>query len=80
MKVINTAGEILTSASGGGSLTVEEVDGAPTVASVVKIKFAQADGFTVTDEGGGIARINVGASAAPDLLAQTIALLALMEF
>lgn len=80
MKVINTSGEILTSASGGGSLTVEEVDGAPSVASVVKVKFAQADGFTVTDEGGGIARINVGASAAPDLLAQTIALLALMEF
>jgi hypothetical protein len=80
MKVVNTSGEILTSASGGGSLTVEEVDGAPSVASVVKVKFAQADGFTVTDEGGGIARINVGASAAPDLLAQTIALLALMEF
>jgi hypothetical protein len=47
-----------------GDLTVEEVDGAPSVASVTKIKFAEADGFTVTDEGGGIARINVAGSGA----------------
>jgi hypothetical protein len=41
-----------------GDLTVEEVDGAPSVASVTKLKFAQADGLAVTDEGGGVVRIN----------------------
>ncbi len=70
---------IETGGAAGASLTVEEVDGAPSIASVTKIKFAQADGFTVSG-GAGIATINVSATPAPDISAQTIALLALMEF
>jgi hypothetical protein len=57
--VFTGAGAIKGSGTGGGgSLTVEEVDGAPSIASVTKLKFAQADGLTVTDEGGGVVRIN----------------------
>lgn len=80
---LNALAQILLDLSGGGagaSLTVEEVDGAPSVVSVSKIKFAQADGFTVTDEGGGTARINASGTPAPDYDAQTMALLALMGF
>jgi hypothetical protein len=48
--------------TGGGAspLTVEEADGAPTISSVVKIQFDQADGFLVTDEGGGNVQIDIG--------------------
>lgn len=69
--------------SGGGAgaaLTVEEVDGAPSVTSVSKIKFAQGDGLSVTDEGGGVARINAASAPAPDYTAQAMAMLALLEF
>ena len=79
-RVFAASGALKGSGGAASSLTVEEVDGAPSVATVSKIKFAQADGLTVTDEGGGITRINVSAAAAPDLSAQTIALLALMGF
>lgn len=44
-------------AAGGGSLTVEEVDGTPSVASVSTLRFDQGDGFTVTDDGGGQATV-----------------------
>jgi hypothetical protein len=40
----------------GTVLTVEEVDGAPSVVNVNKIKFKQPN-LTVTDEGSGVARI-----------------------
>lgn len=73
-------GLIVPASGGGGSLTVEEVDGAPSVGSVTKIKFAQADGFTVTDETGGIVRINVAAAAAPDQDARIYALMAQLGF
>lgn len=49
---------------GGGSLTVEEADAAPTVASVTKIQFDSADGFTVTDETGG--QVQIDLTAIPD--------------
>ena len=79
-RVLDSTGKTkVTGGSGSSGITVEEVDGAPTL-TATKIKFAQADGLTVTDEGGGVARINVSAAAAPDLSAQTIALLALMGF
>lgn len=72
--ILDVDGKIKTSGGGGGtSLTVEEVDGTPSVTSVVKIKFAQADGLTVTDETGGVARINVSAAAAPDDEARILA-------
>jgi hypothetical protein len=46
---------------GGGSITVEEADASPTVASVTKIQFDQADGFTVTDETGGQVQVDLAA-------------------
>lgn len=50
-----------TGGGGGGSLTVQEVDGSPAVASVSIIEFAQAQGFVVTDQGGGTARVDLSA-------------------
>lgn len=47
----------------GGSLTVKEVDNAPTVTSVTTLNFDQTDGFTVTDSGGGVARIDMLAAS-----------------
>lgn len=44
------------------SLTVEEEDGVPSVSPVTTLKFDQADGFAVTDEGSGVVRINVTTS------------------
>lgn len=46
-----------------GSLTVEEVDGSPSVTGVTTIDFDQADGFTVTNSGGGVARIDMAATS-----------------
>jgi len=40
--------------AGGGSITVEEVDGTPTVANVTKIKVTNG---TLTDEGAGVVTI-----------------------
>lgn len=45
-----------TSGGGGASLTVKEADGSPSVASVTEL---QVDGGTVTDLGGGVAKITV---------------------
>lgn len=47
------------SGGGGGSLTVAEVDGSPSVGSVTTINFDSTDGLTVTDSGGGVARIDL---------------------
>ncbi|MFQ5737114.1 MAG: hypothetical protein ACE5GY_09700 [Thermodesulfobacteriota bacterium] len=41
---------------GGGSLTVEEIDGSPSVAAVTKI---QINNGSVTDVGGGVAKIQI---------------------
>src|SRR5262245_6202489 len=48
--------------SGGGAApSVQEADGAPSVASIVTLVFDQADGFVVTDLGGNIARVDLSA-------------------
>ena len=59
-KVLDANGSIKGVGATGpaGALTVEEVDGAPTIATVTKLKFAQADGLAVTDGGGGVVRVN----------------------
>lgn len=44
--------------SGSGSLTVEEADGAPTVASVSILQFDQADGFSIVNETGGQVQVD----------------------
>jgi hypothetical protein len=58
----DTAGEwVLTGdGGGGGSLQVDESDGAPSVSSVTEINFDQADGFEVTDDTGGSVTIALG--------------------
>lgn len=43
----------------GASLTVEEADGAPTVASVDTVQFNQADGFRLVDETGGNVQVDL---------------------
>jgi len=47
-----------------GSLVIEEVDGSPSIPAATTLQFDQADGFVVTNPGGGgIARVNLtGAS------------------
>lgn len=60
-----SAGEVTEGDGGGGSpLTVEEEDGAPSVSNVTTIIFDQADGFTVTDNGGGSVTIGFDGSVA----------------
>jgi hypothetical protein len=49
------------SGGGGGSLTVEEADGTPSVGSVSLLSFNQAVGFTVTDQGSDEARVSLNA-------------------
>jgi len=45
--------------SGGTPLTVEELDGSPSVTAVDKIQFDQADGFVVADGGSGDAQVGL---------------------
>jgi hypothetical protein len=49
----------ITGGGGGGSLTVEEADGSPAVASVTTLRANQAQGLTVTNPAGGIAQLNL---------------------
>lgn len=56
----SSTGEVRSTGGGGGStLTVEEVDGAPSIANVTTLRFDQADGFTVSSPGAGIAKIDL---------------------
>jgi hypothetical protein len=58
----------LGNALGSSSLTVEEIDGVPSVASVSKIRVTNG---TLTDDGGGQVTITIAASGAdpvPDIL------------
>ena len=48
------------SGGGGGSLTVEEADGTPSVASVIKIKVTNG---TLTDDGSGVVSLDFGSAA-----------------
>ena len=57
-------GWVTIGGGGGGSLTVEEADLVPTVASVTKIQIDQADGFVLTDETGG--QVQIDLAAVPD--------------
>jgi hypothetical protein len=45
--------------SGGGTLTVQEVDASPSVSATTQLEFAQADGFVVTDQGSNVARVAI---------------------
>ena len=59
MKRKNSAGTVvdLEAGGGGGTLTVREVDLTPSVASVTTLEFLQSDGFIITDQTGGVARV-----------------------
>jgi hypothetical protein len=52
---------ISTGGGGGGSLTVAEVDGAPSIAAVDTLNFDQGDGFVLTNTAGSIARVDLAA-------------------
>jgi hypothetical protein len=56
---LSLSGGTLSATGGGGSLAVREVDGSPSVSSVETLEFAQADGFVVTDQTGGVARVAI---------------------
>jgi type II secretory pathway pseudopilin PulG len=53
-------GDVLPGA--GGSLTVEETDGSPTVSDVTTIKFSNG---AVTDDGGGVVSVSTSGTGAP---------------
>lgn len=59
----NRAGEGYTfraPATGGGSaLTVQDVDGSPSVAGVTTLRFDAGDGFAITSPGAGVARVDL---------------------
>jgi hypothetical protein len=62
MLFYNWRGELINSSSGGGgtgSITVEEVDGAPTVSDVTTIRVTNG---TLTNDGGGQVTLNTGGS------------------
>lgn len=81
MKVVNNQGQLKSTGSGGGgSITVEEVDGTPSVASVTIVQFNQTDGFTVTEPVAGTARVSFTGGSAVDNNAQLLAMLAVIGF
>lgn len=47
---------------GGGSVTVEEVDGSPSYTGITTLRFDQADGFVLSQPSAGIARVDFGPS------------------
>lgn len=51
-------------AAGGGSITVKEVDGSPSVGSVTELRFDQTDGIVVSTPGAGIARVDLASATA----------------
>jgi len=55
----------------GGSITVAEADDVPTVSSVSTLKFDQADGFAVTDSGGGVATVGFSGGSTHEMLSAT---------
>ena len=62
---------------GTGTLTVEETDGAPSVANVSLLRFDPADGYVVSTTGAGIARVDHASASLTqagivDLVAQTL--------
>ena len=50
-------GRATVTVSATGGITTREVDGSPSFAASI-IEFAQADGFSLSNQGGGVARIN----------------------
>lgn len=55
-------------------LTVEEVDGTPSLTNISKLQFDQADGFALTQPVAGTVRIDYTPAAAPDHEARLLAL------
>ena len=57
-------GGTVSGGGGGSTITVAELDGTPSVASVDTVKFDQADGFSVTDNSDGSVTIGLSAGGA----------------
>lgn len=49
------------SGGGGGSLTIKEVDGTPSISGATTLEVNQADGFVLTNPSGSIARLSLTA-------------------
>jgi hypothetical protein len=69
-----TIEELRESAGGGSPLTVEEVDGSPSVSSVTEINFDQDDGFSVVDDGSGVVTINFSGAGTDNQTIDTLQL------
>lgn len=54
-KLVYYDGSNWAEVSGGGSITIEEQDGSPTISDVVTIKF---DNGVLTDDGNGVVSLN----------------------
>ena len=50
-----------TGGGGGGSLLTREIDGTPSITTTLTLEFAQANGFVLTDQGSGVARLDLSA-------------------
>ena len=61
---INLTGDIyvndVAQSFGGGSITVKESDGSPSISSVSTIEFDQSSGFVVTNPSSGVAKVALG--------------------
>jgi hypothetical protein len=65
-----TAGTATVTITAGSGVTLREVDGAPSIAAST-LEFAQASGFVVTDQTGGVGRVDVLAIPVNKLAALT---------
>lgn len=58
---ITSGGAVVpTTLGGGASLTVEAVDGTPSITDVTTIEVEELSGLSVTDQGSGVVRIEMG--------------------
>lgn len=48
-----------TGGGGGGSVIIKEVDGTPSVNPATTVEFLQSSGFVITDQTGGVARVDL---------------------
>lgn len=67
----NDPADTITISASTTSLTVQELDGSPSVASTTTLQFAQADGFVVSTPIAGTARVDFDISTALDVLGST---------
>ena len=65
---ITIEGNVISSTSSGGALTVQDIDGNPTVTNVTTIKFTNG---AVTDDGAGVVSVTTGSGGGGDVSSNT---------